>query len=479
MLKLFRIPLLGLLVTFPQLGSAVAHSPSNILLITADDLGLQLNCYGDHTVPTPNLDALADRGVRFETAYVAQASCSSSRSAMLTGLYPHSNGQFGLANAGVGFRAKEEAIQQSIPNRLKKMGYRTGVIGKLHVNPEAAFSFDVRHKEGFGGRDIRNQVGFAKSFWKEGENKPWFLMFNLFDPHVVGRSARKKPAFPDVVEGIPESPIASGDVGAWTWQGVDTPVMRKRIAGYYNCVQRVDTAVGMLMRALDQTGQRDRTLVIFLGDHGPPFSRGKTTCYEAGLRVPFLVDWPGVTVHHSSKQLVSAVDIAPTVFDAVGLTVPGGLQGMSLRPILKPADEHEWRRTLVGEFQFHGANSFYPTRAITDGRFKLIHRLRGSVGRPIVSVDGDPSSRELQKLSEEHPSRNLYAKLFDPPSWEFFDLQSDPHEWKDLMGDATFEADQIRLKKELEAWQAKTDDPFRNIEFCKETARKYVPAKLK
>ena len=314
----------------------VAESPLNVLLITADDLGMQLNCYGDDTVPTPHIDALAERSVRYQTAYVAQASCSSSRSAMLTGIYPHSNGQYGLANAGVGFRVQQETIAQSIPNRLKQSGYRTGVIGKLHVNPESEFAFDVRQKEGFGTRDIRKQVGFAEAFWSDDEGRPWFLMFNVFDPHVVGKKAKGQPAFPDVVDGIPELPIGANDVTVWPWQGVDTPVMRKRVAGYYNCVQRVDAAVGLLMHALEQTGQRERTLVIFLGDHGPPFSRGKTTCYEAGLRVPFLLDWPGVGRPHVSQELVSAVDIAPTVFDATGLSIPANVHGMSLRRVAKP-----------------------------------------------------------------------------------------------------------------------------------------------
>ncbi len=462
--------------------SGVAESPLNVLLITSDDLGIQLNCYGDKTVPTPHLDALASRSVRFQTAYVAQASCSSSRSAMLTGLYPHSNGQYGLANAGVGFRAKQEIIEQSIPNRLKQAGYRTGVIGKLHVNPESEFAFDEHQKQGFGTREIRKQIAFAESFWRIDRDQPWFLMFNVFDPHVNGRAAEGQPAFPDVVDGIPESPIGPEDVDAWPWQGVDTPVMRKRIAGYYNCVQRVDAAVGLLVRSLEETGQRDRTLVIFLGDHGPPFSRGKTTCYEAGLRVPFLVDWPLVTEPHVSEKLVSAVDIAPTVFDAVGLSIPENVQGKSIRPIaradnsIRPGDTSIWRTSLVGEFHFHGASSFHPTRAITDGRYKLIHRLGDSVGRPIVRVDGDPSSRESAKLPEDHPAHALYARLSDPPQWEFYDLQSDPHEGMNLSGDPSVVAEESRLKSALQDWQARTDDPFRDQAFRRRVARQYVPA---
>ncbi|MCH1409698.1 MAG: sulfatase-like hydrolase/transferase, partial [Verrucomicrobiales bacterium] len=116
----------------------------NILLITADDLGLQLSCYGDPYIETPNLDKLAAGGVRYRTAYVAQASCSSSRSSMFSGLYPHTTGQIGLANAG--FQLTPEQVGKNLPAWLKRADYRTGISGKLHVNPESSFPFDYRPK---------------------------------------------------------------------------------------------------------------------------------------------------------------------------------------------------------------------------------------------------------------------------------------------------------------------------------------------
>ena len=448
--------------------------PLNVLLFTADDLGVQLNCYGDQTVPTPHMDSLAERGVRFATAYVAQASCSSSRSAMLTGTYPHTNGQYGLANANVGFRATSEIISQSIPNVLKRNGYRTGVIGKLHVNPESEFAFDYRDKQGFGGREIRRQVSSAESFWEETGDQPWFLMFNVFDPHVMGKRPKGTPAFPDVVQGIPTSPVGPSDIKPWPWQAVDTPVMRKRISGYYNCVQRVDAAVGLLMRSLEKIGQRDRTLVIFLGDHGPPFSRGKTSCYESGLRVPFLLDWPGVSEPHVSDKLVSAVDIAPTIFDAVKVPLPESVQGTSLREVATEKESKSWRKTLVGEFHYHGAGSFIPTRAITDGRYKLIHRLPGRVGKPIVTVDADPSSRELAKLPEDHGAHKIYERLAKGPEWEIYDLKSDPSEFVNLAGKPAFVDIESKLKKSLSEWQATTNDPFRDPKFCKRVVKKHA-----
>lgn len=299
-------------------------------------------------------------------------------------------------------------------------------------------------------------------------------MFNVFDPHVAGKRPQGSPAFPDVVDGIPASSITPSEVTAWPWQGVDTPAMRKRISGYYNCVQRVDAAIGMLMQALQQSGQSDNTLVIFLGDHGPPFSRGKTTCYESGLRVPFLLRWPGISQPHVSQKLVSAVDIAPTAFDAAGVDIPSDVQGKSLRSVATEGSEHAWRETLVGEFHFHGAGSFQPSRAITDGRYKLIERLPGNVGKPGVLVDGDPSSRELEKLPQDHPSRPLYARLKNPPQREFYDLASDPNERVNLSGQAVVRDAESRLSSALVDWQEATKDPFRDESFAVKVADEYV-----
>jgi len=114
----------------------------NVLFITADDLGLQLGCYGETLIETPNIDTLAAGGVQFRTAYVAQASCSPSRSALFTGLHTHSTGQYGLTNSG--FALHPELHNRTIPNLLKPAGYRTGIIGKLHVAPEESFQFDLR-----------------------------------------------------------------------------------------------------------------------------------------------------------------------------------------------------------------------------------------------------------------------------------------------------------------------------------------------
>ena len=471
---LLRIALLTLLLC-PSV--CLGADRPNILLITADDLGPQLSCYGDPIAKTPNIDLLAQQSVQYETAYVAQASCSPSRSTMFTGLYPHGNGHYGLANANVGFQVHAELLDDLLPNVLKRAGYRTGIIGKLHVNPEKQFQFDMRQGSGFGNRQVKQQVQYAKQFVSQSSDQPWFLMFNVFDPHVA---RNRKPGggqgpqyFPDQVNGLPETVLTAKDVPAWPWQQIDDPKQLTKVAGYYNCVHRIDAAIGMLTEVLHDTNQWDNTLIIFLGDHGPPFARGKTSCYEAGLRVPFLARWPGVSQPHVSKRLVSSIDIYPTILDAAGIDLPAALHGRSLRPVLTETDAADWRDTLVAEFHYHGASPFFPRRAITDGQFKLIHNVRAGKLTASASVDGDQASMFAKKLPADHPARQAMERLENPPEWELYDLSSDPIEFVNLADDPAYAAQLQRLKQALAAWQKQTADPFTDPQFRANIEKKY------
>lgn len=148
-----------------QVPAGPPNSPPHILLITADDLGNQLSCYGEKRLSTPRLDALAAEGVRFENAYVAQSSCSPSRAALLTGRWPHQNGQVGLSH--LGFRMHPG--QPNLPALLKSAGYFTGLMGKLHVAPEEEFSFDwkpaVKGNPAGPTRNVRWVAGQSREFF--------------------------------------------------------------------------------------------------------------------------------------------------------------------------------------------------------------------------------------------------------------------------------------------------------------------------
>ena len=207
----------------------------NILLIVSEDTGTQLSCYGDPVVKTPHLDGLASRGARFAAAYVSQAGCSPSRASIFTGLYPHQNGQIGLATHK--FRMYRDDFP-NIPSLLRASGYRTGVIGKIHVNPEETFEWDFKERPEynlFGKRDVAKVAELAGEFMSAADNRPFFLMVNYSDTH--------KP-FLRQENGLPAKPFGPSDVKTLPFVGHDSPDTLQTVADYYNCVSRLDSGCG-------------------------------------------------------------------------------------------------------------------------------------------------------------------------------------------------------------------------------------------
>ncbi len=433
---------------------ALAHTKPNILLIIADDLGLQLSCYGDKHINTPNIDALAGSGTRFRTAYVAQASCSPSRASIYTGLFPHTHGHLGLAKPNNPL-LRGEYRDQTLPALMKGAGYRTGIIGKLHVSPKSAVKFDLNRNADLGpnnAREVRAMAKAAGEFLSADASKPFLLVMSYVDPHAP---------FPPQLDGLPEKSTRRGEVPAWPFQQLEDDTLLQNAANYYSAVRRLDAAVGLLMEQLKKSGRDENTVIIFLGDHGPPFSRGKTTCYEAGLRVPFLLRWPGVTKPGLvSEAFVSSVDILPTFLDAIGSPIPAHVQGRSLRPVAA-GNNSGWRDTLAGEFHMHTGRPFFPRRAIRDSRYQIIHNLLAGKLTIGTGIDGDPAG-EVAKTARYQGTTagKAMALLANPPEWELYDLEADPGQFRNLSADPAHAESLKRMQGVLLAWRKETKDPF-------------------
>ena len=423
------------------------HGKPNILLVTADDLGLETGCYGDPYAITPNIDALAADGVLFEHAYVTQASCSPSRSSILTGLYPHQNGQLGLAHHGY-------RMPDGLPNLfsiLKEAQYRTGIIGKLHVAPEKDFPFDMDHRSPtMRTRDVRWVAEEAASFFEAEDSVPFFLMINYFDPH------RPFTEEDNQIEGIPETVQKPEDISTFPWLGVDTPDVLAEVATYYNCVQRLDIGLGMVLDALEKSGKQNDTLVIFIGDHGAPFTRAKTTCYEAGVKIPFIVRWPGkIQIGLRQSALASTVDILPTLLEAANITLPAPVAGESLLALCR-GEEAPWRETLATEYTAHAFEHYYPRRAIRNRRFKLIHNLLYERPNPVPAI----GPARLERTRPGSAWRQTYETSVHPPEYELYDLEADPHEMINLASHPDYATYKNDLTNALRQWQESTKDPL-------------------
>lgn len=245
---------------------AVVHAQTkakNVVLIIADDLGMQLGCYGDPVIKSPNIDGLAKRGVRFKNAYSTVSSCSPSRASIFTGLYTHQNGQYGLQHAA----HKQEcyAWVQGLPNLLRSAGYWTGLIGKFHTGPDASFQWH-RLLPNTKQRDVAFMAQQARGFIKERDGKPFFLVMGYQDPHRAAKGFGNEPhaGHPKEVKYDPKSVIVP-------YHLPDCDAVRKDLAEYYQSVARMDRGVGLLVEVLRELGQLDDTLIIFISDNGIPF----------------------------------------------------------------------------------------------------------------------------------------------------------------------------------------------------------------
>lgn len=438
-------------------------APPNVLLIVSEDNGPELGCYGDPYALTPNLDQLASQGVRFNRAFVPQAGCSQSRASFLTGLYPHQHGQIGLATWG--FRLYREDTP-NIPRSLKAAGYRTGIIGKLHINPESAFPFDFQEIPGanFNRNQLADYARHAASFISAAET-PFFLSVNLPDAHDPW--LRK-------VDGVPKSPQTGAEVKAMPYMGIDPPAMREMVADYYNSLARLDACVGDLLAALEESGKASNTIVIYIGDHGADFLRGKRTSYEGGLRIPMVIRWPGKAGPQVREELVSTIDLMPTVLAACGAAPVADLPGLALQPLL--ANEPvPWRAHLFAEYHTHAAASnYHPQRSVRTQRFKLIENLLPDTLNP----DYADTIRKLETAAKKHGEtdcddyipkavaaaspdvRTAYAVMEKPPRYELYDLQADPHEFHNLAADPARAATLTELQTQLTAWREQTTDPL-------------------
>lgn len=460
----------------------------NLVLIIADDLGTQIGCYGDPTAKTPHLDRLAKEGVRFTNAHVTAASCSPSRGSMFTGLYPHQHGMFGLSQSGW---ARMHEDVPKLPNALKDLGYRTGIIGKTHFEPFDLFQFDFVETNGkkvVMQRDVRWMNAQAGKFLDaQPADKPFFLVMSYVDPHRGGGDGRydtdKNEKFPRLRMGLPENPPTPEETTPIPFLGVDSPNVRLEDSDFYSAVDRLDTGVGEFLDLLEKRGVAgENTLVLFIGDHGPDVTRGKMASYATATHVPLLAKWPG----HDQPGLVrdewvSSVDLFPTFLAAAGAkspTIDPRQTGLSLLPLLQPGTV-DWRKELFTEFITHVPWHYFPRYTVLEGNYHLIHNIEGGKREnPLEPNNYCYAWWEAESPKYEGtPIRVVYDHVENPPEFELFDTASDPYEHHNLADDPARKEMVERLAARIEDWRRKTGDPFLDPAFGKAFAEKVAAMK--
>ncbi len=453
------IAIFGISILFYKCTTHQIPEKPNILLIVSEDNGPDLGCYGNTNVYTPNLDQLAAEGAQFNNAFVTYSVCSPSRGTIFTGLYPHQNGQIGLATHK--YRMYEGI--KTLPIYLREVGYLTGCIGKVHVNPESEIPWDYRpggllNGANFGKKKMPEYAVKAMEFLRQSEEKPFFLMVNYPDAHF--------PVQYDV-EGLPTTKIKPTDVdGPLNYVGANSEYLREYTANYFNCMNRLDESVGMLLDSFKTSGKAENTIIIYMSDHGAQFSRGKCSNYEAALRVPFIMHWPDkIKSGIQREELISTIDLLPTILDLAGVEKPDFMPGESLMALAEN-EESDWTEYVFAGGTGSAPHFYYPRRSVRDKQFKLIHNINYLEENPHVGfynrrqghfVAGT-SLKEIEKLNDD--MAEVYRIWRNPPQFELYDLINDPLEFENLSDKPEYKEELERLNKVLKQWQVDTKDPF-------------------
>ncbi|MDP6468130.1 MAG: sulfatase [Pirellulaceae bacterium] len=475
--------------------SAGSAAPRNVVLFVTDDQSPDTGCYGNRVIKTPNLDAIARDGTMFTHAFCTTASCSASRSVILTGLHNHANGQYGHQHSYHKFNSY--ANVSSLPVYLDKAGYRTARCGKYHVAPEAVYQFD----EAIPGNS-RSPVEMAnncESFIAADGEEPFFLYFCTSDPHRGGGTADELPFKPNRFgnpasggKGYPGIDEVIYDPSEVLVPGFlpDTPTCRAEIAQYYQSVSRIDQGLGRLSEILRESGRWDDTLFIYISDHGIAMPGAKTTLYEGGMRAPCIVRDPtnnerGIV----SDAMVSWVDIVPTVLDFARALDPktgqvksklvkeiasprrdsqksrqtsaGDLHGRSFLPILGQTHSQGWDEVFASH-TFHEIQMYYPMRVVRGRKYKLIWNIAYPLPFPFASdLWAAPTWQAQYNLGRDAPyGAKTVANYIHRPQFELFDIELDPHEGKNLSSDPEFTAVMEIMKAKLKDYQQQTNDPW-------------------
>lgn len=423
--------------------SAFAPARRNILLIVADDLGLTLGCYDDPNARTPNLDRLAREGTRFVNAFATTASCSPSRSVMLTGLYNHTNGQYGLGQADHNFYMKPNVVPCS--RLVKAAGYKTAVIGKFHVNPPAAFQWDL--KDEGDTFDVASLAARVKKFAAGAGEQPWYIHLGFGDPHR-GPGARFH------VDGEVTFDAAKIRVPAHL---PDTAATRADLAEYYTAVEKLDRGVGLVLDSINL----EETLVVFISDNGMPMPNAKTTLYDAGVHLPMIARVPGAKKGVVSRAMVSYTDLVPTFLDWAQAKGPAyALPGKSFLPVVEQADPAGWDKVYLSH-TFHGVNMYYPMRGVRTKRFKYLRNLYPELTFPHASdLSGSATWQGFAKSGAKVYGKRPIDAYLHRPAEELYDVVADPDEVKNLAADPAHRATLEALRADVLAWRKSTKDPW-------------------
>ncbi len=431
--------------------SETNQKPNFIFILTDDQRHDALGCAGNSLIRTPNLDALAERGIHFENTFVTCSICSPSRATCLTGRYGSANG---VMRVGGGLNEDEKTIA----HYLKEAGYFTGMVGKWHLtNSPEWCGFDFYRYFRSNGRYYNRTViedgeekvieGFIEDYNARqscdfldqavAKKRPFFLFHCTQIPHMNHEfdwNARPETlamydqdempvpeTWQDDLEGKPPYLKESRSRTQALKYGYDKKeAIQRHCKRYYASITEMDASLGTLLEKVDQLGLRENTYIILIGDNGWFMGEhgftSKVLPYEKSIRVPLIFCGPGIEKGVDSRLILNA-DLAPTILQLAGVSIPDNMHGSNLSPLFRKQNQTEWRTSFLYEALKSQLGS-WPLTAVRTGRWKYV-----------------------QTYDIDDPSKLAYEELYD--------LEKDPQEMVNRIDDETLAATKKQLFNEL------------------------------
>ena len=422
----------------------------NVLWITVEDMSPRLGCYGDQTVPTPNVDRLAQQGVRFTRAFGVYGVCAPNRHTLILGMYPHSTGGMAMRT----WKRTAALDQITDPKLLAIPTYEA-------TPPPAARCFTeyLRAAGYYCTNNAKTDYQFRPpvTAWDESGKQahwrnrpspttPFFAVFNLTVTHESGIFQQRSPRVADPAE-VALPPYYP-----------DTAALRGDLARHYDNIAAMDRGVGRLLKQLADDGLLNQTIVFFFSDHGDGLPRMKRWVYDSGIHVPLIVRWPDADRGGEvSGQLVSFVDFAPTMLSLLGVPIPAHMQG---RAFLGSQKGPERRYVFASRDRMDPAPE--TIRAVRDKRFKYVRNYRPDL--PYIGFipyrDRSAGMQELLRLIKEDRLGERQWQFTAPrkPLEELYDTYTDPHEIRNLAADPKYFTKLAELRAAHQHWTRRVAD---------------------
>jgi len=451
-----------------NLATAMEQERPNILLLMAEDLSSRIGSFADPVAVTPNIDALAEQGVRYTNVFTTAGVCAPSRTAIITGLHQISVGGQHMRTSSRpegSYLAVPPAEVKGFPELLRAAGYFTYTDHKLDYQFSGTFV-------GTGPSTIWDREGDEFSWRDRQPGQPFFAYRNFLVTHESGVFTPLGNWPNSITHLIMQllrfwQGLETG-VGPVTPQEVEVPpyypdtlTVRRDLARHYNNVYQMDLQVGEIIDQLKADDLLDSTIVIWTSDHGDGLPRAKRDLYDSGIKVPMVIYWPEaykpdyIQTGSLDQQMISFVDLAPTILAMAGVKIPSVMQGSNF------VDENNTHRNYVFASRDRIDEVYDRQRAVRDDRYKYIrswYPLQAN-GHRLNFRDNLEMMKEMWALHNKGMLNDIQNRWFEAPGEEqLYDTLKDPHEISNLASAPDHQAELERMQQALTNWQGRVED---------------------